>query len=99
MPATVITTFWSGPTAYLTEDNGYPLRIDGLVPLPDDSPFKGHKWAQPSGTHLSALMRHVVNNPEVRCGDWQVWCGGGALGNATAGGGGKGAARSGNHGG
>lgn len=71
----VITTFWSGPTAYLTEDNGYPLRIDGLVPLPEDSPFKGHKWAQPSVTHLSALMRHVVTNPKARHAwrrrDWQ----------------------------
>lgn len=28
----VIGTRWSGPAEFLTEDNGYPLRTDGLVP-------------------------------------------------------------------
>jgi glycosyltransferase involved in cell wall biosynthesis len=28
----VIGTRWSGPAEFLTEENGYPLRTDGLVP-------------------------------------------------------------------
>lgn len=27
----IIATNWSGVTAYLTEQNGYPLQIEGLV--------------------------------------------------------------------
>ena len=27
----VIATYWSGPTAYLTQENGYPLKIEGLI--------------------------------------------------------------------
>ena len=31
----VIGTRWSGPAVFLTEENGYPLRTDGLVPNHD----------------------------------------------------------------
>lgn len=31
MGVPVIATNWSGPTAYLTEENGYPLSIEGCV--------------------------------------------------------------------
>ena len=52
-------TNWSGPTEYLTEENGYPLRIDSLTEV-TEGPFKGHLCAEPSVDHLRALMRHVV---------------------------------------
>lgn len=60
----VISTNWSGITAYLDEAVGYPLAIDGLVPVSgSDSEvlwwFKGLRWAQPSVKHLAQLMRHV----------------------------------------
>lgn len=31
MSVPVIATNWSGPTAYLTEENGYPLAVESLV--------------------------------------------------------------------
>jgi hypothetical protein len=34
----VITTNWSGPTAFMNEDVGYPLSIDGLVEIVADGP-------------------------------------------------------------
>lgn len=66
MALPVITTFWSGPTEYLTEENGYPLRVDGLEPA---GPYKGHMWATPSTDHLMELMRYVslpANHAEAR---------------------------------
>jgi len=59
----VIATNWSGTTEFMTPENSYPLRIDGLVAI-KDGPFKGHEWANPSIEHLRELLRHVVENPE-----------------------------------
>jgi hypothetical protein len=64
----VITTNWSGPTAFMNEDVGYPLSIDGLVDIVADGPhffsyFVGSQWAQPSATHLRYLMRKVYTDP------------------------------------
>ena len=39
----VIATNWSGPTAFLTEENGYPLGYT-LVELPDEMRLSGHLW-------------------------------------------------------
>jgi len=64
MEVPVIATNWSGPTAFLTEDNGYPLAIDGLVTVPSGPFAKFHKWAQPSVIELRRLMRHVVDHPD-----------------------------------
>ncbi len=57
----VIATNWSGVTAYLTESNGYPLQIDGLV---EARGWKGHRWAEPSEQNLRERMREVYNNRE-----------------------------------
>ena len=51
----VIATNWSGPTAFLTESNGYPLSIDGLELVGGDGPFADHQWAAPSPSHLAEL--------------------------------------------
>ncbi|MQL77663.1 hypothetical protein Taro_010070 [Colocasia esculenta] len=63
MELPVIVTNWSGPTEYLTEENGYPLPVDRMSKVPE-GPFKGHLWAEPSVEQLRALMRRVVSNPE-----------------------------------
>lgn len=63
MELPVIVTNWSGPTEYLTEENGYPLDVDRLVEV-TEGPFKGHLCAEPSVDQLSVLMRHVVDNRE-----------------------------------
>lgn len=58
----IVATDWSGPTAFMTAQNAYPLRIDGLVEIAA-GPFKGHRYAEPSRAHLRELLRHVVENP------------------------------------
>lgn len=53
----VIATNWSGPTAFISDDNGYLLSIEEeLVPAPG---WQGHQWAQPNISHLKLLMRSV----------------------------------------
>ncbi|XP_020246975.1 LOW QUALITY PROTEIN: uncharacterized protein LOC109824738 [Asparagus officinalis] len=63
MALPVIATNWSGPTEYLTEENGYPLPIDEMSEV-SDGPFVGHKWAEPSSERLRVLMRRVVSDRE-----------------------------------
>lgn len=63
MSLPLIATNWSGPTEYLTEENGYPLPVDGMTEVVD-GPFKGHLWAEPSVDKLQVLMRHVMTNAE-----------------------------------
>lgn len=58
----VIATNWSGPTAYLTQDNGFPLQFDDLVPSRD---WNGHFWAEPSLHHLKELLRFTFANPGI----------------------------------
>lgn len=61
----VIATNWSGPTAFMTRQNSYPLAVENeLVALPEDSHFKTHRWAQPSEDHLRSLLKHVHAFPE-----------------------------------
>uniref|UniRef100_J3MW91 Glycosyl transferase family 1 domain-containing protein n=1 Tax=Oryza brachyantha TaxID=4533 RepID=J3MW91_ORYBR len=63
MELPVIVTDWSGPTEYLTEENGYPLDIDRMAEV-TEGPFKGHLCAEPSVDHLRTLMRHVFSDRE-----------------------------------
>lgn len=62
----VISTNWSGITAYLNESVGYPIAVEKLTQIQGGSEvvwwFRGLNWAQPSVTHLRQLMRHVYNN-------------------------------------
>ena len=61
----VIATNWSGPTAFMTRQNAYPLAVENeLVATPEDSHFKTHRWAQPSEDHLRSLLKHVHAFPE-----------------------------------
>jgi len=63
MALPVIATNWSGPTAFLTEDNGFPLAITGLEQVKTGPWRKHHSWAAPSVPHLRQLMRAVVDDP------------------------------------
>ena len=58
----LIATNWSGPTAYMTPTNSFPLRYDGLDTI-TEGPWRGHQWARPSVTHLKELMRTVYSDP------------------------------------
>ena len=49
--------------AFLTPANSYPLRYDGLKPIPDGA-FAGHLQAEPSISHLQELLLHVWRHPE-----------------------------------
>ncbi|PIN18529.1 Mannosylfructose-phosphate synthase [Handroanthus impetiginosus] len=63
MSLPVITTNWSGPTEYLTDENSYPLSFEGMSEV-KEGPFKGHLWAEPSVDKLQLLMRHVMSDPD-----------------------------------
>jgi glycosyltransferase involved in cell wall biosynthesis len=60
MSLPVIASNWSGVTAYLDNEVGYPIAIDGLVRA--EGWRLGLKWAQPSVSHLRSLMRRVFEN-------------------------------------
>lgn len=60
----VIATDWSGPTAFIDESVGFPLKNERLAPVEESDPshhwsYKGHRWATPSQKHLTKLLRHV----------------------------------------
>lgn len=63
MELPILATNWSGSTEFMTEENSYPIKVEGLVPVKSGA-FQGHRWAQPSVTHLRQLMRHVVDHPD-----------------------------------
>ncbi|XP_010543622.1 PREDICTED: uncharacterized protein LOC104816472 [Tarenaya hassleriana] len=62
MSLPVIATNWSGPTEFLTDQNGYPLVVEEMSEV-KEGPFEGHQWAEPSVDKLRVLMRHVMSNP------------------------------------
>ena len=59
----VVATNWSGPTAFVTEDNGYLLPITGLVDSNLDA-FPGHKWANPDKEALKTLLERIRDDPK-----------------------------------
>lgn len=63
MALPVLTTNWSGPTAYLDESNGYPIAWTHLRPIPG-GPFAGHLMAEPSEVALRTAMRRVIEHPD-----------------------------------
>ena len=62
--AAVAATAWSGPTAYLDETNGFPLRWSGPV-LVGDGPFADHMWAEPDAEHLAEIFERARNDPSL----------------------------------
>mmetsp|Transcript_4227 Transcript_4227/g.9680 ORF Transcript_4227/g.9680 Transcript_4227/m.9680 type:complete len:509 (-) Transcript_4227:102-1628(-) len=61
----VITTNWGGATEYLSKESSLPLNIDGLTDVEHGTLGwgEGHRWAEPSVTHLQKLMRWAVEHP------------------------------------
>jgi glycosyltransferase involved in cell wall biosynthesis len=67
MERPVIATNWSANTEFMTPDNSYLLDyevVDTQGLEPELSHYKGHRWANPSESHLRTLMRHVFTHPE-----------------------------------
>lgn len=65
----VISTNWSGLTAFMTDDVAYPIRVEAVEPVHDQGRnafewFQGQRWARPSEEHLRQLMRHVYAHQE-----------------------------------
>ncbi|MBC7563831.1 MAG: glycosyltransferase [Gemmatimonadaceae bacterium] len=60
-----IATRWSGNLEFMNDDNSLLCEIDGLIPAIDEyiAPMPGQLWAKPSASHLSALLRVVVDDP------------------------------------
>ncbi|MFO7172569.1 MAG: glycosyltransferase [Bacillota bacterium] len=64
----VIGTAWGGQADFLTPETGYPLRIQGIRPVPRYEPlevYRGLRWAEPDADHLVDLLREVWNNREA----------------------------------
>ena len=62
----VAATNWSGPTAFLDGENGYPLRYaPDLAPV-GEGPFADHRWAEPDVAHLAAILRRARDDPSER---------------------------------
>lgn len=59
-----IATDWGAHTDFLDAENGYPLRVRGLVPAGDARCpyYRGFSWADPDPEHLASLLRHVFEN-------------------------------------
>src|SRR6185312_1780754 len=61
----VLATRWGGQLDFLHDDNSFLIDLDGVVPAPrgsDREIYIGQGWAEPSPTHLAALMRQVVGD-------------------------------------
>ena len=64
----VIATNWSGQTEFISAENALLLDYE-LVDVPEiawrETPtYQGHRWAEPSVTHLRRLMRRAFEDRE-----------------------------------
>jgi glycosyltransferase involved in cell wall biosynthesis len=59
-----IVTDWGAHRDFATEDNCYPLRLRGTVPVGETRCpyYAGFSWADPDPDHLGQLLRHVFEN-------------------------------------
>lgn len=60
-----IGTRWSGPLEFMNDENSYLVDCS-VVDVPpqgwrEAAVFRGHRWAEPSVSHLRQLMRRVVS--------------------------------------
>ncbi|MCX7915151.1 MAG: glycosyltransferase, partial [Verrucomicrobiae bacterium] len=63
----VIATNWSAPTEFMTHEVAYLLDyelVDIRIVEPELWHYRGHRWANPSESHLRQLMRHVQQHPD-----------------------------------
>jgi glycosyltransferase involved in cell wall biosynthesis len=60
-----ICTFWSAPTAFMSERNSYPLNVKRLIDAVAKCPYyTGFQWADPDEEHLRFLLRHVFEHQD-----------------------------------
>lgn len=56
---------WSGQTEFMHDENSYLIDIIGFEEFAPGHPeLRGHRWAQPSVEHTTALMRQIYENRE-----------------------------------
>lgn len=57
----VMATNWSAHLAFLNNNNGYLIDVDGteMADCSEVPSYAGQRWASPSATHLTALLRRV----------------------------------------
>jgi glycosyltransferase involved in cell wall biosynthesis len=63
----VIATRWSGQMEFLSDENSFPVEIEGLSEVSADvdlENFAGHRWAEPSVDDLRRQMRRVFSDRE-----------------------------------
>ncbi len=60
-----VATDWGPLNDFLTEQNSFPIAIDGLVDAqPEENKlFAGHRWPEPNVDHLRDQMRQIFTNP------------------------------------
>ena len=64
-----IATDWGAHTEFIHPGVAYPLASRGTIPAVALCPYyKGFSWANPDPDHLSALLRHVVENRDEAAG-------------------------------
>lgn len=66
---TTIGTRWGGNVDFMDDRNSLLVDIDGLVPVDermDMAFYHGHRWAEPSVTHLVELLRTAATEPGLR---------------------------------
>ena len=65
MAKATIATNWGGNTQFMNSKNSFLIQVDGVEEVPLDSVYgwsPGKKWALPSVSHTSQLMRYVTVN-------------------------------------
>ncbi|MEO8271882.1 MAG: glycosyltransferase family 4 protein, partial [Aureliella sp.] len=57
----VVATNWSAHLAFLNNDNGYLIDVDGteMADFSEVPSYAGQRWASPRATHLTALLQRV----------------------------------------
>lgn len=68
----VIATNWSGPTAFLDDSVGYPLRFDGLEEVCDPPPPRSPPGSSPPRAIHSKHACHALTD-SLTC-KWQCSC-------------------------
>jgi glycosyltransferase involved in cell wall biosynthesis len=64
-----VATRWSGNLDFMDDDNSMLIDIEGVVPIDEKAEFafyRGQRWAQPSASHLSEILRRLAAEPELR---------------------------------
>ena len=65
----VVATRWSGNLAFMNDENSLLLDIEGLREIDSRAEFafyRGHRWAEPSQTHLSEMLVRLSGDPALR---------------------------------